>query len=221
LFPKNGKVSVGILGGTFNPPHLGHLRLAEEVAEAYALTKVIFIPTYIPPHKKADPVVSAAHRLHMTRLSCDDQSLFEVSDLEVQRSGPSYTVDTLDFLSSEYRYETFFIIGTDALAEIHLWKDYEKLFELSHFIVVERPQVPFAKAWAAVPSRVKTKFTASGDRWIHASSNHLIPAPIRGLDISATRIRGLLREGRSIRYLVTDSVRSYISQHDLYGNYSS
>lgn len=221
MFPKNGTVSVGILGGTFNPPHLGHLRLAEEVAEAYALTKVIFIPSRIPPHKKAEPVVSAEHRLRMTRLSCDDHPLFAVSDIEVERSGPSYTVDTLDSLRREGHEETYFIIGTDALAELHLWKDYEKLFELSHFIVVERPLVPFAAAWDAVPSHVKNNFTASGDRWIHASSRHLIPAPIRGLNISATRIRGLLREGRSIRYLVTDSVRSYISEHDLYGNYPS
>jgi nicotinate-nucleotide adenylyltransferase len=221
LFPKHDTVSVGILGGTFNPPHLGHLRLAEEVAELYDLTKVIFIPTYIPPHKKADHIISAAHRLHMTRLACSDHPLFEVSDIEVERSGPSYTVDTLDFLKREFKYETFFIIGTDALAEIHLWKDYEKLFGLSHFIIVERPQTPFASAWAAVPSAVRSAFTESGDRWVHTSSRQIIPAPVRGLNISATGIRSLLREGRSIRYLVTDSVRSYISEHDLYGNYST
>lgn len=220
FFEKHGKVSIGILGGTFNPPHLGHLRLAEEVAEEYGLTSIVFIPCYIPPHKKAGHIISAADRLKMTRLSCDGNPLFEVSDIEVARTGPSYTVDTLDFLRREYGCETSFIMGTDSLAEIHTWKDYERLFQLSHFIIVERPGMPFERAWNEVPTPVRTEFTERGDRWIHSSSHHLLRSKIRGLDISATMVRSLCQEGRSIRYLVTDSVRSYITERNLYGKHT-
>ena len=218
---NDGNERLGILGGTFNPPHVGHLRLAEEVAEVHDLAKVVFVPCYIPPHKKADHVVSADHRLEMTRRSCEDNPLFAVSDIEVARSGPSYTVDTLKFLRREFDYETFFIIGTDSLAEIHTWKDYEKLFGFSHFVVVERPGTPFEKAWAEVPTQVRNEFTMSQGSWIHPSSNRLICSEVGGLDISATSIRKLCRSGRSIRYLVTESVRSYITDRNLYGKRAS
>jgi len=218
---KYDKVRVGILGGTFNPPHLGHLRLAEEAAEVYGLKKVLFIPCYIPPHKKSDLIVSADDRLTMTHLSCDQNPLFEVSDLEVARTGPSYTVETLELLSARYADETWFIMGTDSLAEVHTWKDCERLFHLSHFIVIERPGTPFEKAWEEVPSRIRGEFSACEEGSIHSSSKYLIPSKIRGLDISATMVRTLCRDRRSIRYLVTDSVRSYITERNLYAKPAS
>jgi nicotinate-nucleotide adenylyltransferase len=130
-------------------------------------------------------------------------------------------VDTLEFVRREFGSETFFIIGTDSLAEIHTWKDYERLFALSHFVVVERPGTRFEGAWAEVPARVRSEFTMFGDSWMHSSSNRLVRSKVGGLDISATVIRNLCRDGRSIRYLVTDSVRAYITDQNLYGNDAS
>ena len=209
-------MKIGILGGTFNPPHLAHLRLAEEVATSHGLTRVIFIPCHIPPHKTSIDIAPAADRLQMTLIACENNPVFEVSDMEIAASGPSYTVNTLEVFSRKKDCETFFILGTDSLREISSWKDYERLFSLAHFIVVNRPGVDFRSTWAEVPAAMKTKFKPDGNDFVHESSTRLIPSQVQGLNISATRIRGLVQEGRSIRYLVTESVRSYIIERKLY-----
>ncbi len=209
-------MKIGILGGTFNPPHLAHLRLAEEVATSYRLTRVVFIPCHIPPHKTSIDIAPAADRLQMTLLACENNPLFEVSDMEIAASGPSYTVNTLETFSKKKGCETFFILGTDSLRDISSWKDYERLFSLAHFIVVNRPGADFRNAWSKVPVAVKNQFQPDGNYFVHESSKRLIPSRVHGLNISATRIRGLLQEGRSIRYLVTESVRSYIIERKLY-----
>jgi nicotinate-nucleotide adenylyltransferase len=209
------KSIIGVLGGTFNPPHLGHLRLAEEVACVHGLSRVVFIPTLIPPHKGFREIASSAHRLEMTRRACEDNPLLEVSDLEIQLEGPSYTVNTLRMLR-EQNFKSHFIMGTDSLKEISLWKDFEELFSLSDFIVVERPGIDFSSAWAAVPSTVRKRFHQDGDRMVHDKATTVAPSRVVGLNISSTRIRNLLKEGLSIRYLVPETVRSYINAHKLY-----
>jgi nicotinate-nucleotide adenylyltransferase len=191
--------------------------LAEEVADDHDLQRIIFIPSFTPPHKDTTEIVPAGHRLEMTRRACDGNDLFEVSDIEVALNGPSYTVDTLRSLPRSSTDETFFIMGTDSLKEIHSWKDYEKLFALSHFIVVRRPRTDFETAWSEVPREVRARFTWQGDHFLHSASTMLVPSEVEGLDISSTRIRSLLKEGRSIRYLVRESVRLYIMENDLYG----
>ncbi|MGO9121481.1 MAG: nicotinate-nicotinamide nucleotide adenylyltransferase, partial [Desulfomonilaceae bacterium] len=108
-------MKIGILGGTFNPPHLAHLRLAEEVAISYGLTRVVFIPCHIPPHKISVDIAPAADRLYMTSIACENNDLFEVSDIEIAASGPSYTVNTLETFSKKKDFEIFFIMGTDSL----------------------------------------------------------------------------------------------------------
>jgi nicotinate-nucleotide adenylyltransferase len=153
----------------------------------------------------------------MTRGACDGNVLFEVSDMEIALKGPSYTVDTLRSLSRSFDDQTFFIMGTDSLKEIYTWKDHEKLFALSHFIVVRRPGTDFETAWSEVPRDVRTHFTRQGDHFLHSASTMLVPSKVEGLDISSTRIRTLLKEGRSIRYLVPESVRLYIMENHLYG----
>lgn len=214
---KGGTLKVGILGGTFNPPHLGHLRLAEEVIYAHGLERVIFIPSFTPPHKDTREIAPPADRLEMTHRACKGNPFFEVSDVEIRFQGPSYTVNTLEFFTTQSEYETFFIIGTDSLKDIHIWKDYERLFHLSHFIVVTRPGVGFDAAWSEMPSPLRAQFLRLGDRLVHSTSRVLIPSTVSGLDISSSHIRALLREGRSIRYLVTESVRTYIKEKHLYG----
>jgi nicotinate-nucleotide adenylyltransferase len=210
-------LKVGLFGGTFNPPHLAHLRLAEEVAEVHGLHRVIFIPCFIPPHKNTVGSVDPAHRLAMTARACADNPLFDVSDIEIGLEGPSYTVNTLEVFTRGSSDQIFFIMGTDSLKEIQAWKDYDRLFSLSHFIVVARLGLTFDSAWAGVPSGVRAQFRPNGDELVHTSSNRLIPSGVTGLDISSTGIRDLLRDKRSIRYLVPDAVLNYIMENHLYG----
>jgi nicotinate-nucleotide adenylyltransferase len=217
FFEKSNLRKVGILGGTFDPPHLGHLRLAEEAACSHGLSRVFFIPSRIPPHKTNQEVALASHRLEMTRLACEENPLFEVSDLEISLQGPSYTVNTLAALSKQGNWDIYFIMGSDSLKEIRTWKDCERLFRLSNFIVVERPGVEFSAAWAEVPDEIRTQFTRRGGRYT-SDSAELILSQVKGLDISSTRIRSIIKKGKSIRYLVTESVRSYIKMHNLYRN---
>jgi nicotinate-nucleotide adenylyltransferase len=211
-------VNIGILGGTFNPPHLGHLRLAEEVADRHGLDRVLFIPSFIPPHKITSTTAPSEDRLAMTMRACRGNSRFEVSDLEITLKTTSYTVNTLEILSKQIDHETFFIMGTDSLRDIHTWKEYSRLFLLSHFIVVKRPGTDFAAAWESMPQEVRECFRRQGDILLHEESGkRLIPSEVAGLDISATRIRELLAHGRSIRYLIPESVWRYILRRKLYG----
>ncbi len=207
---------IGILGGTFNPPHLGHLRLAEDVAHVHRLSRVIFIPSLLPPHKGSREIASSVHRLAMTRKACEDNPLLEASDLEIRMDGPSYTVNTLRLLREQHMTVRF-IMGTDSLKEISLWKDFEELFSLSDFIVVKRPGIDFKTAWAAVPESVRDRFRQDGEALVHEKLTTIVPSPVEGLNISSTRIRNFLKEGASIRYLVPETVRSYITEHQLYG----
>ena len=207
---------LGIFGGTFNPPHVGHLRLAEEVAPIFRLTRVLFIPCHLPPHKSARHMVSSEDRLEMTRRACEDNPLFEVSDMEIEARGLSYTVRTLEAFAARRDVEPFFIMGSDSLREIHTWKDYEKLFSLANFIVVSRPGVDFRAAWEELPASVQDQFRNSGHEMLHRTSTRLISAPVEGLNVSSTIIRALVGDGKSIRYLVTESVRSYIMDRQLY-----
>ncbi|MFH0822445.1 MAG: nicotinate-nucleotide adenylyltransferase [Pseudomonadota bacterium] len=210
------ELKVGILGGTFNPPHFGHLRLAEEAAYMHGLEGIIFIPCFIPPHKGPEHVAPAMDRLCMTKTACRENALFRVSDLEILSGGPSYTVRTLEALAEDDGSQYFFIMGTDSLAEVGSWKEYEKLFSLADFIVVRRPGLDFSAAWAAAPKGLRDRFRQVGDRLAHAGGKSLIPSMIRGLDISSTRIRSLIGRGKSIRYLVPDSVMNYINERGLY-----
>lgn len=208
---------IGILGGTFNPPHLGHLRLAEEAANVHKLERVVFVPCDIPPHKSCTDLVPAEHRLNMTRIACEDNPLFEVSDMEIKCQGPSYTVTTLETFANNKALEPYFILGTDSLKEISTWKDYESLFKLSNFLVITRPGTEFADAWSRLPTELRAQFQACGGQYRHVSSHVVIPSDIRGLEISSTHVRSLVEKGQSIRYLVPDSVLAYIQQLNLYG----
>jgi len=210
---------VGIFGGTFNPPHFGHLRLAEEVVETHNLELVVFMPCHIPPHKESNAmeIAPAEDRLEMTKKACQGNPRFEVSDLEIHSEGPSYTVNTLAVLSRDRGCEPFFILGTDSLQELHTWKDYERLFTLSHFISVTRPGIEFLAAWNELPERVRSRFRYSGDSFVHESGHAVIPSRVKGLDVSSTQVRNLLHDGRSVRYLIPEEVRMYIQEKKLYG----
>ena len=190
----------GIYGGSFNPPHLAHLIVAETMRDQFQLDRVIWMPCFIPPHKDPGQLVSPTHRLEMTRLAIEGNPAFEISDIELTRRGTSYTVDTLSTLRDKYPADDFYlIIGGDSLRDFMTWKSPEKIIEQARLLVFERSAEEMA------PARAGTLFP---DRINFAE------APL--ISISSRDIRRRAREGKSIRYLVPDVVSQYIVEHRLY-----
>lgn len=190
---------IGLLGGTFNPIHAGHLIVAEETLEALHLDKVVFIPCFLPPHKDDRTVASARHRLQMVRLAVKGNPRFTFSDLEISRKGKSYTVETLKTfrrLCGETA-EIFFLMGVDQILDIATWKHPEEVFRLANVVVLTRPGYDLRRL--------------SG-KW----RKKICPVQVSPIGISSTEIRKRLKAGRSIRYLATEGVRRYIVRHKLY-----
>jgi len=216
--------AIGILGGTFNPIHFAHLRLAEELADALSLQSVRVIPASIPPHREA-PRVSIQHRLEMVQLACADNPRLLVDDRECRRSGPSYTVDTLQELRAELGDEQplCLLMGVDAFMALTTWSRWEQLFALSHIIIAQRPgfeldaaQLPTALAREHLARRTRE----SVDLRV-APRGRVLAMDIPPLEISATAIRAALREGRSARYLLPDAVLDYIDRNRLYKDFDA
>ena len=212
--------AIGILGGTFDPIHYGHLRLAEEMLELANLCQIRFIPTGIPPHRDA-PQTSARHRSAMVRLAITDQSAFVLDEREVERTAPCYTVDTLRELRAELgaAQPLCLLMGGDAFLQLHTWHEWEQLFELAHIVVGYRPGF-------TLEERIHSA-TAELQRYYQqrlCAANALSQRPCGGitelaipkLEISATDIRRRVAEGRTIRYLLPNAVADYIHQHQLY-----
>ena len=212
-------MKIGILGGTFDPIHLGHLCVAEEICEDMGLTKVYLIPAALPPHKDTQPVTPFYHRLAMTRIGVEPSPLLEALDLEGRRQGLSYSIETLREIRGLYdeKVEVFFIIGMDAFLEIKTWKEYRRLFEYAHFIVIKRPGAsseklePFLVSLEAGFEKGEIKGTYAA-----ATGKHLIYREATLMDISSTLIRARVAAGRSIRFWVPAGVQDYILQQGLY-----
>ena len=196
---------IGILGGTFNPIHLGHLLIAQDAMERMKLDRVKFIPSAKPPHKTVDKLASERDRLRMIALAIRGNTRFEVDDIEIRRGGKSYSVDTLAGLRQrEPRADFYFIIGADSLRELHLWREAERLVTLCTFVTVPRP------GFDPKPI-VDPRLNA-------ATRRRLCQHVLRGhaCDIASRDIRARVASGRSIRYLVADAVHSYIRRRRLY-----
>jgi nicotinate-nucleotide adenylyltransferase len=212
-------MKTGILGGTFNPIHLAHLRIAEEVLQTCQLDRVLFIPAAEPPHKIVAGEVSFQHRLAMVEVAIRSHLRFQVSDLEIRRSGKSFSVDTLEILRREDPHgDRYFIIGLDSYRDIASWKDYARIFSLSHLVVTTRPGVELSNPLAPLPVAMHTDFCydVQAGKIRHKSGNYLIFLKETCLDISSSQIRRLLAEGQSIRHLVPNEVADYIEKHGLY-----
>ena len=195
--------SVGILGGTFDPIHHGHLAIAEEARESLGLERVLFMPAASPPHKPGLPVTDPEHRLAMVRLAVAGNPAFEASDLEVRRGGASYTVDTLEGLVESGLERPWLILSSEALALLPTWREPRRILELARLAVVPRGGFdPLGPAW------VDAVFPGYGDR-VTFLAGPLLP-------ISGSVVRRRARAGRSVRYLVPDAVAAYIAQHRLY-----
>lgn len=199
---------IGILGGTFNPVHLGHLILAQTAAEVCDLGKVLFIPCGTPAHKNPGALIAAEHRLAMVRAAIAGDPRFEALDIEIRRAGISYAVDTVGQLRERYRdAELIFVIGSDTMGELYLWKSIYSLLTLCKFAVFCRPGFDVGSVQSAS---------------LHIESpwaERLVEGVTVGreIDISSSDIRYRVAEGMSIRYLVPQDVERYIAEHRLYG----
>lgn len=215
---------LGLFGGTFDPVHLGHLRLAEEAREALGLASVRWIPAGQPPHRGA-PRLSGAHRLAMVRLAVAGNPAFQVDGAEVASSGPSYTVTTLQRLRRELGPEQplVLLLGADAFAGLPGWHRWQALLGLAHLVVLHRPGYALASEALAPELGQLLAARQAGDpaRLAGAPAGAILALPMTQLDISATHIRQLLAAGRSARYLLPPAVLDYIDQHQLYRNKSN
>ncbi|MBN2301594.1 MAG: nicotinate-nucleotide adenylyltransferase [Lentisphaerae bacterium] len=198
---------IGILGGTFNPVHYGHLILAQNAIESFDLAKVLMIPCSTPPHKNNQNMLPARHRIAMLELAIEGDFRLEISNVEIKRGGISYAIDTIRELHQIYRRaELCFIIGTDTLMELHLWKDIGELLKLCRFISFDRPGFEIGDV-----NPTSLKLDAS-------NAEQLIGDMAKGcrVEISSSDIRHRIAEGMSIRYLVPRTVEMYIAEHSLY-----
>ncbi len=214
---------IGLLGGSFNPIHIGHLRVAEEVREALELSRVVFIPLHVPPHKEPGEIIATHHRLAMAELAIEDNDAFAVSDIETKREDKSYTLYTLRHFLKELPPggELFFILGTDAFAEITTWHRWREVLPMCHFVVMSRPGKSFAQPGDAMPAAYAERYRDKGDGvWQMKEGARLIFLPVTPLEISSSDIRRRLRAGGSVRYLVPDPAIGYLEQHGLYGTTS-
>jgi nicotinate-nucleotide adenylyltransferase len=212
---------IGVLGGTFDPVHFGHLRLAEELAGTLKLDQVRFVPSGTPPHRTA-PGVSAEHRLAMVELAAAGNPRFEVDGREVRRAGPGYTFDTLAGLRAEAggTRPLALLVGADAFLEFATWHRWHEIFGLAHIVVAHRPGYPVERWAERMPQPLAREYSARLMQ--QPLATHLSPAggvvvvPFTALDISATAVRDMLRAGASPRYLLPDTVLDYIQTHRLY-----
>ena len=196
------------MGGTFDPIHYGHLVIAEEVYAALGLDEMVFIPAGQPPHKRRRDVTAAADRLAMLKLALASNPHFSISTVDLERSGPSYTVDTLRLLRKQWGEEValYFVIGWDSLEELSSWYDPQGVLEqVTHLVAVHRPghqEIPGYR------ERLEARLPGIQQR--------LLTVPVPQLDISASDLRQRVTENRPIRYQTPDSVVEYIREHNLY-----
>lgn len=194
--------AIGLMGGTFDPIHYGHLVVAACAADQLSLEKVIFIPAAIPPHKRNRALTDEMQRLEMVRRATEDNPQFEVSAHEMERGGVSYTVDTLRYFKKLYpEHRLYFITGADTLPEIDTWRSPHEMMELAYFVVAVRPGYTLAGLERDFYQQYIERFA-------------FLETPVIG--ISSTGIRTQVREGRTIRYQVPDAVAEYIYQYKLY-----
>ncbi len=210
---------VGILGGTFNPIHYGHLRMAQELADGLGMDEVRFIPSANPPHKD-DVMVSAEHRAAMVKLAIADNPKFAIDELELSRDGASYTIDTLISLRATLGNNTALclMMGSDAFVKLNTWHRWQELLDYAHIILVQRPDN--AKQQPPLPKEVQALLEAHYTEQISdlskESAGLINMQAISAQDISATQIRDAVKHGQSVKYLLPNEVIEYIVKHQLY-----
>ncbi|AHM56462.1 nicotinate-nucleotide adenylyltransferase NadD [Peptoclostridium acidaminophilum DSM 3953] len=202
---KTGADRIGIMGGTFDPIHNGHLAMAEAVREAFSLDRVLFIPSGKPPHKRRSEIADKQHRYNMTVLATNSNNAFEVSPVEVEREQLSYTVDTLKILKEEYKdSEIFLVMGADALCDIESWSRVDELLKLCRVVGATRPGIDIDEFKREI-EKIQRQFNVQ-----------ILHVHVPSLDISSTDIRERAKRGSSIKYLIPEEVEKYIYKYKLY-----
>jgi len=212
---------VGLFGGTFNPIHFGHLRTILEVKEQFALDGITLIPSAIPPHKTAEGVAAPEDRMEMVRLAIQNCPEFSKSDVELKRSGFSYTVDTVSHFKAELKEtdEIFLIIGLDAFLEITTWKSYSELFDMIPIIVMTRPgSVEHGDPSTYLTEKISDGylFSESKNGYLHKNKKPVYFIEVTPLAISSTRIRRIVKDGKDAHFLLPETVQQYIISKGLY-----
>ena len=197
---------VGVIGGTFDPIHYGHLILAEQAAGYFNLSKVLFMPSNTPPHKDIQKVASVKHRIEMITLAIENNDLFEISAIESEREEKSYSYKTFELLSGIYEggTEFYFITGSDVLCDLHSFKNLDELVKRCSFVVAVRPGADMARLTDSA-EQLRSSFGAK----IHI-------APFQEIGISSTIIKEKVRSNESVRYMLPDKVKRYIETNGLY-----
>ncbi|MEW6455955.1 MAG: nicotinate-nucleotide adenylyltransferase [Acidobacteriota bacterium] len=211
----------GIFSGTFDPIHLGHLRAAEVSRKCFSLDRIIFIPSYLPPHKETEKISPPLDRFIMVSLAIHSNAHFIPSSLEIERGGISYTIDTLNKLQENFPEDRFyFLIGDDAFSLIETWKDYKTVIKSCSFLILSRPGYEKNNILRILNKEkgLEIKFFQENEKF--ESKNEIYPAiyifTMDSLNISSTEIREKVRKKLSIKYLVPDEVESYIIKNNLY-----
>ncbi len=211
-------MKIGILGGTFDPVHFGHLRTAEEIGEFFELEKVYLIPSNKPPHKKGRVISSFQDRLYMIKCAIEDSDRLDVLDIEGRRSGYSYTIDTLRELTSDNYFgkevQIYFIIGSDAFMEIETWKEYKELFKYANFVIVKRSGYNNIDRLIRKINLFESQKHKDMIRLSTGKSIYMVK--VTYMDISSTQIRELVKKGKSISFLLPEKVKEYILKKGLY-----
>lgn len=210
----------GILGGTFDPIHFGHLRGAEEMLEIFNLNRIFFVPSSKPPHKLEAEITPFNHREQMIRLAIEDNVNFSFSEVEKLRAGKSYSVETVEYILNKYMedLELYFIVGQDAFQAVTTWKDWERLLLLCNFAVMTRPGYDDMRLTEILPKEFAGKFTYNKkiDGFTGPTGHTIYFRHTSFLDISSSRMREMVHSGKSIKYLTTDKVRQYIIKNSIY-----
>ena len=217
---------IGLFGGTFDPIHRGHLEAAEDVLQQYGLDRIWIIPCALPPHKTDGALAAAEDRLAMARIAIADRRNLRVSDIEIQREGTSYTVDTLREFSTAFGDGTklYFLVGIDAFLEMHTWKSYRQLFDFATFVVMTRPgsTLPSLSLRDLILTYTLRHisdgyaFSIDGNALEHPEKKSIYPASVTPVTIASSRIRDMIRNGQSIRQWVDAGVADYIVNKGLY-----